>query len=109
MSTSFQTLRQVLDALGVPNHDIEKAEADGTLGLLVVERMILADQDPKYNQAEVAALSDLGDEAAASGAHWGSPIRGPTIGSSATSTSRCSNSSISSSGSVSSTTTRRCR
>lgn len=77
MSTSFQTLRQVLDALGVPDDDIDKAEADGTLGLLVVDRMILADQDPKYVQAEVAALTNLGDEAARFWRALGFPDPGP--------------------------------
>ena len=77
MSTSFQTLRQVLEALGVPSDDIDMAEADGTLGLLVVERMILADQDPKYIQSEVAALSGLGDEAARFWRALGFPDPGP--------------------------------
>jgi adenylate cyclase len=63
MSTSFHTLREVVEALGVPESEIKKAEADGTLGLLLVERMILADQDPTYTQADVARLTGLGDEA----------------------------------------------
>jgi adenylate cyclase len=63
MSTSFQTLRQVVEALGVPRDEIDKAEADGTIGLLVVDRMILADQDPKYTQNDVRRLTGLGDEA----------------------------------------------
>ena len=77
MSTSFQTLRQVLEALGVAELDIAKAEEDGTLGLLVVDRMILADQDPKYVQAEVAALTNLGDEAARFWRALGFPDPGP--------------------------------
>jgi adenylate cyclase len=63
MSTSFQTLREVVEALGVPPDEVEKAAADGTLGLLVVERMILADQEPKYTQADLATVSGLGEEA----------------------------------------------
>ena len=89
MSTSFQTLREVVEALGVPPDEIDKAEADGTLGLLVVERMILADQDPQYTQADVAELSGLGAEAARFWRALGFPDPGPTIASSATSTSRC--------------------
>ena len=44
MSTSFQTVRELVEALGVPAGEIDNAESDGTLGLLAVERMILADQ-----------------------------------------------------------------
>ena len=63
-STSFHTLREVVEALGVPKNEIDKAEADGTLGLLLVDRMILADTDPNYTQADVAQLSGLGVDAA---------------------------------------------
>ncbi|MEY2453065.1 MAG: adenylate cyclase [Acidimicrobiaceae bacterium] len=77
MSTSFQTLRQVVEALGVPQDEIEKAEADGTLGLLLVDRMILADTDPKYTQSDVAKLSGLGEEAARFWRALGFPDPGP--------------------------------
>ncbi len=63
MSTRFQTVRELVAALGVPESELDKADADGTLGLLAVERMILADQDPKYTQAEIATMSGLGPEA----------------------------------------------
>ncbi|MEY2446660.1 MAG: adenylate cyclase [Acidimicrobiaceae bacterium] len=77
MSTRFQTLRQVVEALGVPADEIDQAAADGTLGLLVVERMILADQDPQYTQEDVARLSGLGEEAARFWRALGFPDPGP--------------------------------
>src|SRR3954468_7486657 len=63
MSTRFQTVRELLDALGVDRSVIAKAEVDGTLGLLAVEHMILADQDLKYTYGEVAELTAMGPEA----------------------------------------------
>src|SRR4051794_24595071 len=63
MTTRFQTVRELLDALGVDGTVIAKAEADGTLGLLAVEHMILADQDLKYTYGEVAELTAMGPEA----------------------------------------------
>ena len=77
MTTSFQTLRQVVEALGVPEVEIAQAEADGTIGLLLVDRMILADTDQKYTQAEVASVSGLGDEAARFWRALGFPDPGP--------------------------------
>src|SRR5437899_5160795 len=77
MSTSFQTLRDLVAAIGVPEEEIDKAEADGTLGLLAVDQMILADQNPKYTQAEVEAITGLDEE---SGRFWralGFPDPGP--------------------------------
>src|SRR4051794_9285550 len=63
MSTRFQTVRELLDALGVDRSVIAKAEVDGTLGLLAVEHMILAAQDLKYTYGEVAELTAMGPEA----------------------------------------------
>jgi len=60
----YRTLRDLLEASGVPLEDIERAEADGTLGLLAIDQMILADQGPRYTRAEVEARSGLGEEAA---------------------------------------------
>jgi adenylate cyclase len=60
----YRTLHDLLEASGVPVDDIERAEADGTLGLLAIDQMILADQGPKYTRAEVEARSGLGDDAA---------------------------------------------
>ena len=54
----------LLKASGVPVDDIERAEADGTLGLLAIDQIILADQGPRYTRAEVeGAGSGLGDDA----------------------------------------------
>ena len=59
-----RTMRDLLEASGVPKDDIDRAEADGTLGLLATDQIILGDQHPKYTQAEVEALSGLGEDAA---------------------------------------------
>ena len=40
----YRTLHDLLEASGVPADDIERAEADGTLGLLAIDQMILADR-----------------------------------------------------------------
>ena len=77
MSTSFQTLRDLVVALGVPADEVDKAEADGTLGLLAVDQMILADQNPRYTQAEVAAITGLDDESAKFWRALGFPDPGP--------------------------------
>jgi adenylate cyclase len=77
VSTSFQTLRDLVAALGVPADEIDKAEADGTLGLLAVDQMILADQNPKFTQAEVAAITGLDDESARFWRALGFPDPGP--------------------------------
>src|SRR5262249_27323123 len=53
----------LLEAGGVPKDDIDRAEADGTLGLLATDQIVLGDQRPKYTQAEVEALSGLGEDA----------------------------------------------
>ncbi len=60
---AFRTLRELLEAGGVPKEDIDRAEADGTLGLLAVDQMVLADERPKYTQAEAEALTGLGVDA----------------------------------------------
>jgi adenylate cyclase len=70
-------LREVVEALGVPKEEIEQAEEDGTLGLFLVERMILADQDPKYTQEDVAKLTGLGAEASRFWRALGFPDPGP--------------------------------
>ena len=45
----------------MPAEDIERAEADGTLGLLAIDQMILADQAPEVHaRAEVEALHRSG-------------------------------------------------
>jgi len=77
MSTRFHTLRELVEALGVSSEDVDKAEADGTLGLLAVERMILADQAPEYTAAAVAEKSGLGPEALRFWRALGFPDPGP--------------------------------
>ena len=77
MSTSFQTLRDLVAALGVPEDEVDKAAADGTLGLLAIDQMILADQNPRYTQSELEGITGLDDE---SGRFWralGFPDPGP--------------------------------
>ncbi|HEV3225825.1 MAG TPA: adenylate/guanylate cyclase domain-containing protein, partial [Acidimicrobiales bacterium] len=77
MSTSFQTLRDLVIALGVATGDVDRAEADGTLGLMAIDRMILADQDPKYTQTEVVERTGLGTEAVRFWRALGFPDPGP--------------------------------
>jgi adenylate cyclase len=60
---TFRTLRELLEAADVPIEDVDRAELDGTLGLLAVEQMILADERPKYTQTEAEALTGLGEDA----------------------------------------------
>jgi adenylate cyclase len=60
---TVRTLRELLEASGVPTKDIDRAEADGTLGLLAVDQMIIADERPKYTQPEAEALTGLGEDA----------------------------------------------
>ena len=47
--SEFRTLRDLLEASGVPKDEIDRAEADGTLGLLAIDQMILADQSPEVH------------------------------------------------------------
>ena len=77
MSTRFHTVRELVEALGVSSEEIDKSEADGTLGLLAVERMILADQAPDYTAAAVAEKSGLGPEALRFWRALGFPDPGP--------------------------------
>jgi adenylate cyclase len=73
----FRTVRELLEAIDVPREDIDRAEADGTLGLLAVERMIAAEQDPKYTQAEVNERTGLGVESVRFWRALGFPDPGP--------------------------------
>ena len=77
MSTSFQTLRELVAALGVPEEEIEKADADGTLGLLAIDHLILADQNPEYTQREVETITGLDRDAARFWRALGFPDPGP--------------------------------
>lgn len=53
-----RTLRDLVERLGIPEEDIERAQADGTLGLLAMSYLLLPEQ-PEYDMAEVAAHSGL--------------------------------------------------
>src|SRR5439155_22973640 len=77
MSTRLHTVRELVEALGVSSEEIDKSEADGTLGLLAVDRMILADQAPDYTAAAVAEKSGLGPEALRFWRALGFPDPGP--------------------------------
>ena len=52
-----------LQARGVSTEDVERAERDGTLHLLVLDRLLLPDE-PKYTQGEIADLAGLSLEEA---------------------------------------------
>jgi adenylate cyclase len=54
-------LRELLHSLGYSDEELARAEADGTLTLLAVERMALP-QDLRYDVAQAAALSRLGED-----------------------------------------------
>jgi adenylate cyclase len=56
------TLRDLAADLGVDPTEIDHAEADGTLGLLVVERLVVAEPGI-YTQDEIIARSGLGADA----------------------------------------------
>jgi len=62
MTKPVRRLRELVEELGVPADEIDRAEADGTLGLLAIDHMILAEQQPKYTQAEIIAQSGLGED-----------------------------------------------
>jgi adenylate cyclase len=77
MSTSFQTLRELVAAFGVPPEEIDKAEADGTLGLLAIDQMVLADQNPRYTEAEVQTITGLDHDSTRFWRALGFPDPGP--------------------------------
>ena len=56
------SLRQLAEQLGVPPEEIEAAEQDGTLGLLVVEHVVVPEPGI-YTQDEIVERSGLGEEA----------------------------------------------
>jgi adenylate cyclase len=57
-----KTLRGLATAMGIPAWEIDDAEADGTLGLLIVEQTVVGEA-PAFTYAELAERSGLGDEA----------------------------------------------
>ncbi|MEY2435526.1 MAG: adenylate cyclase [Acidimicrobiaceae bacterium] len=58
------TLRELVSSLGIPEEEVARAAADGTLGLLAVSRFILSEEGI-YTQAEIEQLSGLGPSARA--------------------------------------------
>jgi adenylate cyclase len=77
VSTSFHTLRELVAALGVSENEIDKADADGTLGLLAIDHLILADQNPRFTQQEVESITGLDRESARFWRALGFPDPGP--------------------------------
>ena len=77
MTTSFHTLRELVAALGVSENEIDKAAADGTLGLLAIDHLILADQNPRFTQQEVENITGLDQESARFWRALGFPDPGP--------------------------------
>lgn len=57
-----KTLRDYAAAMGIPAADIDNADADGTLGLLIVERTVVG-VGPLYTYEEMAERSGLDDDA----------------------------------------------
>ena len=77
MTTSFHTLRELVAALGVSENEIDKADVDGTLGLLAIDHLILADQNPRFTQQEVESITGLDRESARFWRALGFPDPGP--------------------------------
>jgi adenylate cyclase len=57
-----KTLRALAESVGLDAESIDKAEADGTLGLLVLDAVVVGEQGI-YTQDEIVARSGLGDDA----------------------------------------------
>jgi len=57
-----RTMRDLVLTLGLPERDVDRAAADGTLGLLAVSSFIFP-STPIYTQADAMELSGLGEEA----------------------------------------------
>jgi adenylate cyclase len=55
------TMRELVLALGLDPRDVDRATADGTLGLLAVSSFIFPEK-PIYTQAEAIGLTGLGDD-----------------------------------------------
>jgi len=77
VTTSFHTLRELVAALGVSENEIDKADVDGTLGLLAIDHLILADQNPRFTQQEVESITGLDRESARFWRALGFPDPGP--------------------------------
>ena len=62
MGEAPRTLRDFAQAMGIPAAELDSAEADGTLGLLIVEQTV-ADEARTYTYEELSERSGLGPEA----------------------------------------------
>lgn len=60
-SGSPTSLRELVEQLGLPREDVDRAEADGTLGLLAISRFIFPGE-ARYTQEEAEGLTGLGRE-----------------------------------------------
>lgn len=58
------TLRSLLSRDGMTDEELSQAEAEGALGLLAVERLVLPDR-PRYDQAQAAAAAGMPIESVA--------------------------------------------
>ena len=59
MSEQPQTIRDLVHSLGIDASEVERADEDGTLGLLAISRFIFPGE-PRYTQAEAEQLTGLG-------------------------------------------------
>jgi adenylate cyclase len=57
-----RTLRELVLGLGMPEEEVDRAAADGTLGLLAVSRFIMSEEG-RYTQQEIEERSGLGTAA----------------------------------------------
>jgi len=57
-----KTPRELAESIGIAPDDIDRAETDGTLGLLIVDHLVVP-EPAIYTQAEMDARSGLGEEA----------------------------------------------
>jgi adenylate cyclase len=62
--TDQGTLRGLVEGLGVGRDEIDRAEADGTLGLLAMANLVFPDE-PRYTQTEMIGRTKLGEQARA--------------------------------------------
>jgi adenylate cyclase len=57
-----KTLLELVSSLGIDQREIDRAQKDGTLGLLAISYFIFPGE-PKYTQTEIEQLTDLGADA----------------------------------------------
>ncbi len=63
MSDRPQTIRDLVLSLGIDEREVDRADADGTLGLLAISRFIFPGE-PRYTQSEAEQLTGLGPRGA---------------------------------------------